>query len=34
MGGIFDTVGGYEVSEHEEVEIHEEYIFVFCVRFR
>ena len=36
MGGgdIFDTLGAYEVTENEEVEIHEGDIFLFCVRVK
>ena len=33
-GDIFDTDGGYDVTENEEEEIHEGDIFNFCVRVR
>ena len=31
---MFDTVGGYDVTENEEEETHEEEIFLFCVHVR
>ena len=34
MEDIFDTVGRYEVTENEEVEILEGDIFLFCVRVK
>ena len=34
MGDICDAVGGYDVTENEEEEIHERDIFVFCVRVK
>ena len=35
MGDILDIVGGYEVTENEEVEIHEgDIFFILCSRKR
>ena len=34
MWDMLDTVGGYEVTENEQVEIHERDIFGLCVRVR